>query len=161
MSPFDQGTQKLDVTSTRRLQKRVRELANAAQAPFADCALHNYQNQFPTESNNEAKVCKSTKSVVLRKARVMNFGDIGEERVERAAKDTIRRNKKRGRERKIIELQPEIEVASSTKEVKNSKGARIHGCRSTAAGAPEARSEPQPGPQLEPAPWKAPVARMY
>ena len=68
----------------------------------------------------------------------MNFGDIGEERVERAAKDTIRRNKKRGRERKIIELQPEIEVASSTKEVKNSKGARIHGCRSTAAGAPEA-----------------------
>lgn len=90
-----------------------------------------------------------------------NVEDIGEERAGRAAKDTIGGNGKRGRKCKNIDLRRDIEVASSTKKVKINQGTGNHGCRSTVAGEPEARSEPQPGPQMEPAPWRVPEARMY
>jgi hypothetical protein len=165
-----QDTQTLDATSTQRLQKRVQKLANAAQVSFAECALLNNRNQFLTEANNEAKVRRSTRSVVLGKAKVMSFEDIEEARAKRAAKDAVKSKGKRGRKRKSTELEaseaelePEVEVVSSTKKVKNGKGTRIRRRRRTAVEArePEAEPEPQPEPQLEPAPWRAPVARMY
>jgi hypothetical protein len=62
-----QDTQTLDATSTQRLQKRVQKLANAAQVSFAECALLNNRNQFLTEANNEAKVRRLIKPVVLGK----------------------------------------------------------------------------------------------
>jgi len=56
-----------------------------------------------------------------------------------------------------------VEVVRSTKEVKNGKGIRVCRRKSAALKARElkAKLEPQPKPQLEPAPWKALVARMY
>ncbi|PVH68416.1 DDE-domain-containing protein [Cadophora sp. DSE1049] len=167
MSLYDQikqDTQKLDTTSTQRLQK----------LSFAECALLNNRNQFLTKANNEAKVRRST-----------SYEDIEEARAKRAAKDAIKSKGKRGRKRKNTE--PEASEASEaeldTKKAKRSKGTRIRRRRSTAIEAcepeaepetqpelqpelqpepqPELQPEPQPEPQLEPAPWRAPVARMY
>ncbi|KAH6703056.1 hypothetical protein BKA61DRAFT_448673, partial [Leptodontidium sp. MPI-SDFR-AT-0119] len=135
-----QDTQTLDATSTQRLQKRVQKLANAAQVSFAECALLNNRNQFLTEANNEAKVRRSTRSVVLGKAKVMSFEDIEEARAKRAAKDAVKSKGKRGRKRKNAEL--EASEAETESE-------------------PGPQPEPQPERQLEPAPWRAPVARMY
>jgi hypothetical protein len=52
--------------------------------------------------NNEAKVRRSTKSVVLGKATVMSYEDLVKARVERAARDETREKGKgtRGRKRK-------------------------------------------------------------
>ncbi|KAF8857433.1 hypothetical protein BDZ45DRAFT_432790 [Acephala macrosclerotiorum] len=60
--------------------------------------------------NNEARVRRSTKSVVLGKAKVMSFEDIEEARAKRAAKGAIKDKGKRGRKRKSAALEPEPEV---------------------------------------------------
>jgi len=77
-------------TSIQRLQRHVQKLANAAQISFAERALLHDQNQFLTRINNEAKVRRSTKSVVLGKAKVMSFEDIEVARATRAAKEVIK-----------------------------------------------------------------------
>lgn len=43
---------------------------------FAECALYDDQNQFLTQLNNKAKVCRSTKSVVLGKGNVMVYEEV-------------------------------------------------------------------------------------
>ncbi|KAL5330878.1 hypothetical protein ACEPPN_000403 [Leptodophora sp. 'Broadleaf-Isolate-01'] len=57
--------------------------------------------------NNEAKIRRSTKSLVLGKAKVMSFKDIEVARAARAAKDTIKEKGKRGRKRKSAALEPD------------------------------------------------------
>jgi hypothetical protein len=68
--------------------------------------------------NYEVKVRRSTRSVVLGKAKVMSFEDIEEARVKRAAKEVIKGKGERGRKRKSAaldadepepELEPELE----------------------------------------------------
>ena len=62
--------------------------------------------------NNEAKVRRSTKSVVLGKAKVMSYEDLSEARVKRAAKDKASEGKgKRGRKRKSPTPEPKTKVA--------------------------------------------------
>ena len=85
-----QDAHTLNETSTQRQQKRVQKLANAAQISFAENALLRDQNQFLTIISNEVKVRRSTRSIVLGKARVMSYEDIEEARAKRAAKDIIR-----------------------------------------------------------------------
>jgi hypothetical protein len=83
-----------------------------------------------TRMNNEAKVRRSTRSIVLGKAKVMSFEDIEVARAARAAKEVIKGKGKRGRKRKSAALEadePEPEVARMTDA---------------------------------PVPWRAPVARM-
>ena len=65
-----------------------------------------------TTMNNEAKVRRSTRSVVLRKAKVMSYEDIEEVRATRAAKDAVKGKGKRGRKRMSAALkadEPEVE----------------------------------------------------
>ena len=113
--------------------------------------------------NNEAKVRRSTRSVVLGKAKVMSFEDIEVARAARAAKEVIKGKGKRGRKRKSAALEAdepesEPEVACAAKEVINGRGKR--GRKSAALEAGEPESEPQPEVVRMPEPWRAPVARM-
>jgi hypothetical protein len=62
--------------NVQRLQRHVQKLANAAQVFFADRALLCDQDQFLHRINDEAKVRRSTRSVMLGKAKVMSFEDI-------------------------------------------------------------------------------------
>ena len=96
-----QDAHALDETSKQRLQRHQQKLANAAQTSFSEHALLQDQNRFLTRMNNEAKVRRSTKSVVLGKAKVMSYEDIEEARAKRAAKAQAAAGKgKRGRKRK-------------------------------------------------------------
>jgi hypothetical protein len=71
-----QDAHTLNGTSIQRLERHVQKLANAAQASFAESALLHDRNQMLIRMNNEAKVRRSTKSIVLGKAKVMSFEDI-------------------------------------------------------------------------------------
>jgi hypothetical protein len=167
-----QDAHTLDETSKQRLQKRVEKLTHAAQRTFAECALLHDRNQVVTAMNNEAKVRRSTKSVVLGKAQVMSYEDIEEARVKRATKEATKGKGKRGRKRKNVELEageaePESEgetdpeVARAAKDVKKGNRKRGGKHKSAAQEADEPEPEPEVALRIEgPKPWRAPVARM-
>ena len=131
-------THALDATNKDRLQKRIQKLASAAKVSFATQALLKDRNQFLLEINREAKVRRSTKSLVLGKAKVMSFEDLKEARAKRAEK----------------------EQASVSKPHRGRGGGR--GCKrkSDAEGRSTALSLPEPAHAPVSA-WTAPVARMY
>ena len=79
-----------DETSKQRLQRHIQKFANAAQTCFAERALQREQIHFLKKVNNEAKVRRSTKSLVLGKAKVMSYEDLEEARAKRAAKDVAK-----------------------------------------------------------------------
>jgi hypothetical protein len=83
--------------------------------------------------NNEAKVRRSTRLIVLGKAKVMSFTDIEVARAARAAKEVIKGKGKRGRTRKSAAVEAdepepepepdsEPEVARAAEEVINGRG---------------------------------------
>jgi hypothetical protein len=137
--------------------------------------------------NNEAKVRRSTRSVVLGTAKVMSYEDIEEVRAKRTAKDALKGKGKRGRKRKSAALdegeshsqpepepesepesepEPEPEVARAAKKVRKSTKKRARKCTSIAeADQPELASEPDLVSELAwvipPKTWTAPVAQMY
>jgi hypothetical protein len=92
----------LDETMKQSLQKHVQKLTNAAQTSFIKGALQGDQIRFLTTINNEAKARRSTKSVVLGKAKVISYEDLVAKRAEREAKDQAKAEGKgkRGRKRK-------------------------------------------------------------
>jgi hypothetical protein len=157
----------LNGASIQRLERHVQKLAHAAQASFAErafldakCALLDNRNQMLTRMNNEAKVRRSTRSVVLGKAKVMSFEDIEVARAARAAKDAIKDKGKRNRKRKSAALEADPEVAHPVEEVINGRGKRGRK-RKSAAQMPEPEPEPEAARTIEaPKPWRAPVAQM-
>jgi hypothetical protein len=131
-------THALDTTNKDRLQKRIQKLASAAKVSFAAQALLKDRNQFLLEINREAKVRRSTKSLVLGKAKVMSFEDLEEARAKRAEKGQVSVSKpKRGRG-----------VGRGCKRKSDAEG------RSTAPPLPEPVHAPVSA-------WRAPVAKMY
>ena len=160
----------LDEKSIPRIQRRVQKLANAAQIFIADGALLNDQVQMLTGMNNEAKVRRSTRAVVLGKAKVMSFEDIEVARAARAAKEVIKGKGKRGRKRKSATLEadePETEV-EAVPEVAHAAKEVITGKRKHGRKHVQEANEPEPEPEQEvvqtieaSVPWRAPVARMY
>lgn len=103
---INQDAHTLDETSKRRLQRHLQKFANAANISFAERALQKDQIRFLYNVNNEAKVRRSTKSVVLGKAKVMSYEDLVEARVKHAEKDQATANKgKRGGKRKTQALE--------------------------------------------------------
>jgi len=106
--------------------------------------------------NNIAKVRRSTKSVVLGKAKVMSYEDIEEARAKRAAKEVIKGKRKRGRKRKSAALEagepePEQEPdeARAAKEVINGRGKRGRKRKSAALEADEPEPEPEVARMIE------------
>jgi len=121
-----------------------------------------------TKMNNEAKVRRSTQSLILGKAKVMSFKDIEVARAARAAKEVIKGKGKRGRKRKSAALEAdepeselELEVARTAKEVINGRGKRGRKRKSAAQEPEEQEPEPEVARTIDaPVPWRAPVARM-
>ena len=130
----------LDERGKQRLQRRVQKLASAAQISFAKQHLLQDHNRLLARVNSEAKVRRSTRSVVLGKAKVMSYEDLEEARAKRDAKERAAATKgKRGRKRKVEAAAVEAE-ADVTAPILNV----------TQSGEPSQST-----------PWKAPVARMY
>ena len=144
----------------------MQKLANAAQISFAEHDLLHDRNQMLIRMNNEAKVRRSTRSVVLGKAKVMSFEDIKVARAARAAKEVIKGKGKRGRKRKSAaleadepETEAEPEVARAAKEVINGRGKRGRKRKSAAQEADE--PEPEVARMTDAlVPWRVLVAQM-
>jgi hypothetical protein len=97
--------------------------------------------------NNEDKVRRPTKSLVLGKAKVMSYKDLEEARAKRADKEAAKEAKgkgKRGRKRKSTALEADA-LEPNAKVVRMS----------------EAPAPPVAEDEIVPEPWRAPVARMY
>jgi len=114
----------------QRLERHVQKLANAAQISFAKRALFHNQNQMLTKMNNEAKVCRSTKSIILKKTKMMSFKDIEIAQATRAAKEVIKGKSKCGRKHKNTTLEANEPEPKVTRIIET------------------------------PMPWRAPMARM-
>ena len=146
-----------DEAGKQRLQRRVQKLASAAKISFAKQGLLQEHNQLLYRINNEAKVRRSTRSLVIGKAKVMSYEDLDTARAARAAKDQAAAAKvkaKRGRKRKVPAREAE---GDDENEVEGGACALDVGslmCASKDKRTKQTRVE-------EPEPWRAPVALMY
>ena len=137
----------LDEISKQRLQRHVQKLASATRISFAECALLQDQNQFLSKINSETKVRRSTRSVVLGKAKVMSYEDLNEARAKRSAKEKATAGKgKRSRKRKSPASEAGV-LEPKTKVVRMSEAEPARALVAQMSEVPE--------------PWRAPVARMY
>lgn len=91
-------------------QRHIQKFANAAQTCFTERALQREQIHFLRKVNNEAKVRRSTKSLVLGKAKVMSYEDLEEARAKRAAKDAAKAKGKGKRGPKPKSAAPEADA---------------------------------------------------
>jgi hypothetical protein len=171
-----QDAHTLGGTGVQRRERYIQKLANAAQASFAERvildaerALLHDQNQMLISMNNEAKVRRSTRSIILGKAKVMSFEDIEVARAARAAKEVNKGKGKRGRKRKSTALeedQPEAEAEEEPEVIPAAEEAikdkRKSGRKRKGAIQEADAPEQEVAQAIEaPVPWRAPVARMY
>lgn len=132
----------LDETSKQNLQRHLQKFTKAAQSSLAKGVLQQDRIRFLMTINNEAKVRRSTKRIVLGTAKVMSYEDLKRAREKRAEEDAAKENKgkrKRGRKRK--DAVPEVDSLERTAEV-------VRMSEVEPANAPVS-------------PYRVPVARMY
>ena len=140
-----QDAHALDELSKKSLQRHLEKFAKAAQLSFAKAVLQQNHIRLLLAINNEAKVRRSTKPVVLGTAkgtaRVMSYEELEEARAKRAKQDAAKEAKgkgKRGRKRKNSTT-PEA-VEDNTNKVKRSRKRRSAATETEAdAGAKKVR----------------------
>jgi hypothetical protein len=113
----------LNEMSKQRLQRHVQMLINATKTSFAERSLQQDQIRFMKRVNNEAKVRRSTKSLVLGKAKVMSYEDLEEARAKRAAKETAKAKGKEKRSRKRKSPAHELDILEPKAKVARMSGA--------------------------------------
>jgi len=160
----------LDDTSRQKFERHVLKFTKAGQQGLVREALKDNRIQFLDTINNEARVRRSTKSLVLGKAKVMSYEDLEEARAKRAEKEAAKEAKgkgKRGRKRKRATLnadasgpetdasEPEADVSEpNAKVVRISKAparASVVQISGTSVGEDEIVAHP----------FRAPVAQMW
>jgi hypothetical protein len=96
--------------SKQNLARHLQKYTKAFQKSSTNSILKDGRIKSLTTINNEAKVWRSTKALVLGKAKVISYEDLVEARAKRVVKDTTRAAKgkgKRGRKRKSGMLEAE------------------------------------------------------
>jgi hypothetical protein len=153
-----QDARTLDETRRQDLQRHLQKYAKAAQVSFAKGALQQNHIPFLLKMKDEAKVRRSTKPLILGRAKVMGYDELKEAREKRAETEAATKAKGKGkRGRKRTNAAPEADAAEP-----KPKAARVS----------EARKLPVPADvqnsgtivaedEAVPKPWRAPVARMY
>ena len=86
-----------DDAGIQRLQRRVEKLASAAKISPAKQSLLQDCNRLLYRINNEAKVRRSTRSLVIGMAKVMSYEDLSKARAARIAKDKAAADKGKGK----------------------------------------------------------------
>lgn len=135
--------------------RHLQKLTKAAQTFLAKNALLHNQVRFLLRANNEAKVRRSAKALVLGQARVISFHDLEEARAERSKKEIAKENgkratSKRGRKRKVDALdadisQPTAKIARVSEPPESEHYGETQGSESVLTSQPQ----------------RAPVARMW
>lgn len=108
--------------SKQNLERHILKLTKAGQMLLAKGAIQEDQIQFLNTINNEAKVRRSTKSLVVRKAKVMSYEDLEEARAKRAEKEAAKEAKGKGKcGRKCKGATPEADEATADKAKRGRK----------------------------------------
>jgi hypothetical protein len=131
----------------------VEKIASAAKISLAKQSLVEDHNRLLYRINNEAKVRRSTRSLVIGTAKVMEWEDLDKARIARAAKDKAAADKgkgKRGPKREITarEAEDNVEGDVDSQEL----GLSVPASKGKRAKRSNVR---------ESEPWRAPVAPMY
>jgi len=190
---IQRDAQALDETSKQNLARHIQIFVHAVQKSDAEIILQKDQIQFLTIINNEAKVRRSTRSLVLAKGKgdgkVMSYEDLMAARAKRAEKESTQEAKgKRRRGRKPKSSLPEAEGGTADTARRSRKRKRVEpdaeeGTADTARRSRKRKSATQDPPEptnmvarapaiasavqtiaeeeIVPAPWRAPVARMF
>lgn len=96
---LERDAQALEETGKQNIQRHLQKLTKGAQTSIARGALQQERIRSLLKTNDEAKVRRTTKSLVLGKAKVMSYGDLVEARAKRAEKDARKIAKKQRRKR--------------------------------------------------------------
>ncbi|KAF2657235.1 hypothetical protein K491DRAFT_655110 [Lophiostoma macrostomum CBS 122681] len=120
---MEQDAQSLDETSRQRLERHLQKCIKAAQSSFAKGALQQNHIRLLISITNEAKVRRSTKSVILAKAegeaKVMSYKDFDKARAKRAEQDAAKdaKEKTKGKRGRKPKKATEIAENSATIEI--------------------------------------------
>lgn len=90
----------LEDAGKQTIQRHLQKLTKGAQTSIASGVLQQERIKSLLKTNDEAKVRRATKSLVLGKAKVMSYEDLVEARAKRAEKDARKAAKKQRRKRK-------------------------------------------------------------
>jgi hypothetical protein len=180
----------LDETSKQNLARHLQKCTKAFQKSSAHGILQEDRIQFLTTINNEAKVRRSTKSLVLASAKgegkVMSYEDLVKARAKRLEKESTQEAKgKRRRGRKPKHSPPQIEEGTAETARRGTPEAdeedadtarRSRKRKSAVQDPPEPSKKVARVPvkasvvqmsgtpiadEIVPEPWRAPVAQMY
>ncbi|MCJ1422391.1 hypothetical protein MMC29_000271 [Sticta canariensis] len=148
----------LHETRKQNLARHLQICIKAFQKSSAKSILQEDRIQFLTTINNEAKVRRSTKSLVLGKAKVMSYEDLEVARAKRVVKESTQAAKCKGKrdwKSKSSPPEPEEDTAETARCGRKRKSAELETPEPTNKTARISNA-------AKPAkPWKAPVARMY
>jgi hypothetical protein len=136
---------------------RVQKLASAAKISFAKQGLLQDHNRLLYRINNEAKVRRSTRALVIGRAKVMSYEDRDIARAARAAKDKGVAEKgkgKRGRKGKVPAREAEGDIKDEVEGGAHTLELGLSVCASKDKRAKQTSVQ-------EPEPWRAPVALNY
>jgi hypothetical protein len=136
---------------------RVQKLASAAKISFAKEGLLQNHNRLLYRINNEAKVRRWTRSLVIGKAKVMSYEDLDIARAAQTAKDKAAAEKgkgKRGRKRKVPAREAEGDIEDEVEDSADALDVGLSVCASKDKRTKQTSVQ-------EPRPWRAPVALMY
>lgn len=152
-----QDAQALDDVNKRRLERHLQKLAKAAQTSLARSALQEDQIRFLLKINDESKARRSTRSIVLGKAKVMSYEDLEEARAKRTEQEQGKFGKTkrtRGRKRK--------DGASKVGEAgMNLEQGHTNRALEEISGPMQVAETRRVGGPVAPCPGTAPVARMW
>lgn len=122
-------------------------------------ALQQNHIQLLLKVNDEAKVRRSTKPLILGRAKVMGYDELKEAREKRAEVEAATKAKdkgKRGRKRTNAALEADAAEPKQPKAIRVGKARKLLVPADSQVGRTlVAEDEAIPGP------WRAPVARMY
>ena len=140
---IEQDAHALDAKSKQSLQRHLRKFSKAAQLSFAKGALQQNHIRLLLKVNDEAKVRRSTKSLVLGTAKVMGYEELRDARAKRAETEAAEATKAKGkRGRKRTKASSEADATEPKRKV----------ARARERLAPLQASVPSP---------RVPVAHMY
>ncbi|KAF8850967.1 hypothetical protein BDZ45DRAFT_708116 [Acephala macrosclerotiorum] len=160
------------LSADENLSKHLQKCTKAFQKSSTETILQKNRIRFLTTINNKAKVRRSTKSLVLGKAKIMSYEDLVEARAKRVVKEATRATKgkeKRGRKRKSSTLEAEENTEETARCSRKRKSTAQDPLESSnkVARAPVTASVVQMSGisiaenEIVPELWRAPVARMY
>jgi hypothetical protein len=141
---------------------RVQKLASAAKISFAKEGLLQNHNRLLYNINKEAKVRRSTRSLVIGKAKVISYKDLDTARAAQAVKDKAAAEKGKGKRGRKPAREAEGDIEDEVKgdiEDEVNGGAHALDMGSSMCASKDRRTKQTS--VKEPKPWRAPVALMY